>query len=199
MQNSVMLRGRSAWVISIGVAVLLAGIGVWAYARHPSVRIWQLNGLLLLPLVAIVLIALHRVLPMRVQWIAAWLAAPLGGLAYLLWPNDQTWNYGMFTAIPLMGQRERMRQHRGTNYGPVDRTADRDDLAGCLDAEGQGRSAPDVPAAGPDDLVPVPHSGGLHLDQHLASLQRRRFRQLKKRHLCPVRLDAGGLRLMHGC
>jgi hypothetical protein len=37
-----------------------------------------------------------------VQWIAAWLVAPLGGLAYVLWPNDQTWNYGMFTAIPLV-------------------------------------------------------------------------------------------------
>jgi hypothetical protein len=102
MQTLPMLRGRAAWVVSGAVAVLLAAIGVWLYALDPSVGVWQLNGLLLLPLVAVILIGLHRIVPVRVQWIAAWMLAPLGGVAYVLWPNDQTWNYGMFTAFPLM-------------------------------------------------------------------------------------------------
>ena len=60
---------------------------------------------------------LHRWLPLRVQWIAAWLLAPLGGVAYLLWPNPQWWNYGALTVIPLIAlavmREERQNSERG--------------------------------------------------------------------------------------
>lgn len=55
--------------------------------RHAAAR--RSWSLLLLSLLALVLYWLHRWLTLRLQWVAAWLLAPLGGVAYLLWPNDQ--------------------------------------------------------------------------------------------------------------
>jgi hypothetical protein len=49
-----------------------------------------------------VLYRLHTWLPLRVQWIAAWVLLPLGPIVYLLWPNDQSWQYGALSFIPLV-------------------------------------------------------------------------------------------------
>ena len=85
-----------------------------------------------------------------------------------------------------------MRHHGCASGGPLDAGADVDDLPCGLDAEGQGRDAPHVPTAGADELLPVPDAGRLDVDQHLPRLQRRRLRQLEKRHVVAERLDAGG-------
>ena len=92
----------------------------------------------------------------------------------------------------LVGERERMRHHPCAGGGPFNFGPDPDDLPCCLDAEGQGRSAPHIPTAVADELVPVRHPRGLYLDQHLTGPQRRRLRQLKNLHLAPELLDAGG-------
>ncbi len=90
------------WASAVIAAVVLALIGVIAYAKSPGVGTYQLNGALTLPLLCLIFYWLHRVLPLKVQWIAAVLIAPLGGIAYLLWPNDQWWNYGPLTVAPLV-------------------------------------------------------------------------------------------------
>jgi hypothetical protein len=92
----------------------------------------------------------------------------------------------------LVGQWERMRQHARAGSGPLDVRAHLHDLACCLDAKGQRRGRPHVPAAGADDLVPVRHSGSLDLDQDLAGLEGRDLRQLKKLDLARERLHASG-------
>jgi hypothetical protein len=97
-----MKQATVLWASAVVAAALLAIVGVVAYARDPGVGTYQLNGLLLLPLLGLVLYGLHRVLPVRVQWIAAVVVAPLGGIAYLIWPNDQWWNYGPLTIAPLL-------------------------------------------------------------------------------------------------
>lgn len=104
------------------MSLVLAVVGVILYARHPGVETYQLNGLLILPLVCLVLYWLHGALPLRVQWIAALVIAPLGGIAYLLWPNEQWWNYGPLTVAPLVAlaaEREgRNREQRGEEPEP---------------------------------------------------------------------------------
>src|SRR4051812_4447563 len=85
-----------------------------------------------------------------------------------------------------------MCHHGCPGGGPLDPWTDRDDLACGLDAEGQGRDPSDVPAAGANELFPVPDAGSLDLDQHLPGFQRRRLRQLEKRHVVAERLDADG-------
>ena len=89
-------------VVAVAIAIGLAIVGIVPYTRDPDVDTYWLSGLLILPLALIVLYAMRRLLPVRVQWIAAIVLAPLGGIAYLLWPNDQWWNFGAMTAMPLM-------------------------------------------------------------------------------------------------
>jgi peptidoglycan/LPS O-acetylase OafA/YrhL len=115
-------RPAIVWAIATAGAVALAIPGVILYAEEPGVMTYQLNGLLLLPLGGITLYGLHRVLPLRVQWGAAVLIAPLGGVAYLIWPNDQWWNYGALTPVPLIAlavlRQERIREERGDDEEP---------------------------------------------------------------------------------
>ena len=114
-----------------------------------------------------------------------------GGVAGLL-GHQACWGDQPLGPAALVGQRERMCHHGCAGGGPLDPRADPDDLACGLDAESQGRDAPDVPTAGANELVPVRHAGSLDLDQHLPGFQRRRLRQLEKRHVVAERLDAGG-------
>ena len=113
------------WTAGSVAAVLLAIPGVILFANDPGVATYQLNQILLIPLVAIILYGLHRLLPLRVQWVAAWLIAPFGPIAYLIWPNEQWWNYGALTVLPLFAlaidRAERIAKERGgeqqSNYG----------------------------------------------------------------------------------
>ena len=97
--------------------------GVVLYAEWPGVATSQLNIVLVLPLLALVLYGLHRWLPLRLQWIAAWAVLPLGGVAYLLWPNDQSWQYGALSFIPLLAlaaaTQERRNEDRGEEQEPA--------------------------------------------------------------------------------
>jgi hypothetical protein len=112
-----MKRPGIVWTVATLAAVAFAVPGVVLYAENPGVATSQLNGLLVLPLVILVLYRLHRWLPLRLQWIGAWLLLLLGAGAYLLWPNDQAWQYGAMGCIPLlmlaMAREERRNQERG--------------------------------------------------------------------------------------
>jgi hypothetical protein len=81
-----------------------------------------LAPLLIAPLFGIVMYGLHRTLPLRLQWVGACVMAPLGGIAYLLWPNEQWWNYGALTAMPLMllaiAREMRIQEERGEEPEP---------------------------------------------------------------------------------
>ena len=112
-----MRQQTALWGAAIAGAIVLAVPGVVLYANDPGVATYWLNGILILPLVGICLYGLHLWLPVRVQWVLAVLFAPLGGIAYVLWPNDQWWNYGMLTAVPLIAlavrREERLKKDRG--------------------------------------------------------------------------------------
>jgi hypothetical protein len=117
-----MTRQVLLWVAGTLVALALAILGVILYARDPVVGTYWVNTLLIAPLFGIVMYGLHRALPMRSQWVGACVMAPLGGIAYLLWPNEQWWNYGALTAMPLMllalAREERIREERGEEPEP---------------------------------------------------------------------------------
>ena len=112
-----MSRQTAVWGVAIVGAIVLAVPGIVLYATDPGVGTYQLNGILLLPLVGICLHGLHQWLPVRVQWVLAALIAPLGGIAYLVWPNDQWWNYGPLTVVPLIAlavaRDDRVKRERG--------------------------------------------------------------------------------------
>ena len=118
-----MKQATVLWASAVVAAAVLAAVGIIAYAREPGVGTYQLNGILLLPLLGLVLFGLHRVLPLRVQWFAAIVVAPLGGVAYLVWPNDQWWNYGPLTVVPLVAlavaRAERNGNDRGSEHWPT--------------------------------------------------------------------------------
>jgi hypothetical protein len=111
------------WSVAAVVAVVLAVPGVVLYAKWPGVETSQLNIVLVLPLLALALYWLHRWLPLRLQWVVAWLLLPLGGVAYLMWPNDQSWQYGALSAIPLIAlaaiPQERRTEERGEEQEPA--------------------------------------------------------------------------------
>ncbi len=117
-----MTRRLFLWVAGVAVALALATLGVILYARDPNVGTHWANALLIAPLFGIVMYGLHRALPMRAQWVAAWVMAPLGGIAYVLWPNEQWWNYGALFAMPLVllaaGREERIREEQGDKAAP---------------------------------------------------------------------------------
>jgi peptidoglycan/LPS O-acetylase OafA/YrhL len=112
-----MKHPRLVWALATLVAAALAVPGVVLYAENPGVATSQLNSLLVLPLVMLVLYWLHRRLPLRVQWIGAWLVLLLGAGAYLLEPNDQSWQYGAMGSLPLLmlaiARQERRNHERG--------------------------------------------------------------------------------------
>jgi hypothetical protein len=97
-----MRRRFVLWTAATLIAMPPATFGVILYARKPDVGTYWLDVVLLVPLVGLVLYGLHRVLPVRLQWVAAVLLAPFGPIAYVVWPNDQWWNYGALTVVPLL-------------------------------------------------------------------------------------------------
>jgi hypothetical protein len=113
-----MARRQLVWIGATLGSLLLAAAGVVIYARDPETSTYWLNVALLAPLFGVVLYGLQRVLPTRAQWVAAACLAPLGAIAYLLWPNEQWWNYGALTAVPLvllvLDRDDRLREERGS-------------------------------------------------------------------------------------
>src|SRR3954465_11862813 len=82
-------------------AIALAIPGVVVYALDPRGLTYWLNFLLLAPLGWLVLDAAARILPYRAQWVIATVLAVIGPLAYLIWRDDQWWNYGAVLAMPF--------------------------------------------------------------------------------------------------
>jgi hypothetical protein len=98
-------------------AIAAAVVGVVLYAQDPRGLTYNLNLLLLTPLVSIVLYAASQRLPYRLQWGLALILAPVGAAAYLLWPNEQWWNYGALLALPLtmlaLDRQDRLEREQG--------------------------------------------------------------------------------------
>ena len=139
----------------------MAVAGVVIYAEDPDVDTYWLNLGLTGPLVALVLYGLHRALSVRVQWIAALVMAPLGPIAYLVWPNDQLWNYGALTVLPLLALAVERQDRRSMARGD-----------GPDAAYGGLRRRPVGPAVGLD-----PRSGGPQAAPRLSLAQPEARRQ----------------------
>ncbi len=88
--------------VSIIAAIVAAAVGVGWYAESPGVGTFQASGLLTAPLLILVLLWLHRRLPLWLQWAVAVPLAPVGPFAYLVWGGDQWWNWGQLSPIPLL-------------------------------------------------------------------------------------------------
>ncbi len=89
-------------VLSIIGAVAAAAVGVVWYAVSPGVGTFQASGLLTAPLLILVLLWLHRRLPLWLQWALVLPLAPVGPVAYLVWGGDQWWNWGQLSPVPLV-------------------------------------------------------------------------------------------------
>ena len=76
--------------------------------------------------------------------------------------SNQRWRPG-----PLVSQRERMGHDLVARCPVGDGAAHRFDQTGDFNAERHRRTAANIPAAGPDDLIPVAHAGRPNPDQYL--------------------------------
>jgi hypothetical protein len=95
-------RRQRARRVGLVAVLALAAAGVTWYALAPAAGSYQLSILLILPLLAVVLIRLHRRLPRRVAWALAIGLAPVGPLGYLLVGGSQWWGWGQLTVLPLV-------------------------------------------------------------------------------------------------
>jgi hypothetical protein len=83
-------------------ALLLAGVGIAWYAATPDVASYQASSLLSLPLVVLALVQAHRRIPVKAQWVLAVAIAPVGPIGYVIAQNDQWWNWGQYSPLPLI-------------------------------------------------------------------------------------------------
>jgi hypothetical protein len=83
-------------------ALLLAAVGIAWYVATPSVASYQASSLLILPLVVLALVQAHRRLPVKAQWVVAVAIAPVGPIGYAIAQNDQWWNWGQYSPLPLI-------------------------------------------------------------------------------------------------
>ena len=97
-------------------AVLAAAVGVWLYARDPRPLTYVVHAVLFIPFYVMVILALGRTLPYRLQWMFAFAIAPLGAVAYMVWPGDQWWFYGGLSVLPLT----LLVEQRGNRVGSPD-------------------------------------------------------------------------------
>jgi hypothetical protein len=101
-------------------AIAIAIPGVVVYALDPRGLTYWLNVVALTPLGWLVLQAAARILPYRAQWVIATVLALIGPLAYLIWRDDQWWNYGAVLAMPfslLATERASRLDNKPYNYG----------------------------------------------------------------------------------
>jgi len=96
------LTWRGFCAIVFAFSLLLAAAGVVWYALSPDVGSYQASSLLVIPAFLMVLVWLHNRLPMRAQWIAAWILALVGPAGYLVFGGSQWWNWGQLTPLPLI-------------------------------------------------------------------------------------------------
>jgi hypothetical protein len=82
----------------------------------------------------------------------------------------------------LVAQRRRMHGDPVARGDSRNAVSDRGDKPGRLDAERHRRPDTQVPPPGAGELVPVAHSAGLHVDQHLIRPQLPRPGQLQDFH-----------------
>jgi hypothetical protein len=97
-----MSRRRRARAVLFVVALLAAVAGATWYAISPGVASYQVSVPLTLPMLAVVLIWVHRRLPPRLHWPLAVALAPIGPLGYLLIGGTQWWSWGQMTVLPLI-------------------------------------------------------------------------------------------------
>jgi hypothetical protein len=86
----------------VPTALLLAAAGIAWYAATPNVASYQASSLLILPLVVLVLVQAHRWLPVRAKWVLAIAIAPVGPIGYVIAQDDQWWNWGQYSPLPLV-------------------------------------------------------------------------------------------------
>lgn len=84
-----------------GAAVLLAAVGIAWYIARPGVPSYTIGGWLVFPGYMVVLVWLHRRIPVRVQWVGAVFLAVGGVAAYIAWPSADWWYLGGILAVPL--------------------------------------------------------------------------------------------------
>ena len=87
--------------IALAALLLAAAGGAW-YVATPSVVSYQASSLLTLPAFVMVLVWLHRRLPIRVQWGLAIALVFVGPVGYLMVGGAQWWNWGQMTPLPLV-------------------------------------------------------------------------------------------------
>ena len=100
--------------------------------------------------------------------------------------------YKLFRPAALLAQRQGVRGHRVADPDPWDGFPDRGHQPGGLDAERHRGLHTGIPAAGPDDLVPVTQSARPHVEQDLAGSWRARVRQLEEPDGAPGPVNARG-------
>jgi hypothetical protein len=90
---------RAVWV---AVAFAIAAGGIVLYAVAPGVGSYQASIYLTLPALIVVLVWLHRHLPMWLQWGCSVALVAVGPIGYLVWAGDQWWNWGQATPLPFV-------------------------------------------------------------------------------------------------
>lgn len=83
-------------------AALAAAAGIGLYAAVPGVGSYQASVLLTVPAVVLLLVWVHRRLPLPAQWALAVPMAMVGPVGYLVWGGPQWWNWGQLTPLPLV-------------------------------------------------------------------------------------------------
>ena len=93
----------------------------------------------------------------------------------------------------LVSQRQWMGEHLVARCEARHVLADRGNDPSCFNPKGQRRPTSDVPAADPDDLVPVPDPGCAYRDHDLVRGGRWWCGEFEQLHLAAECVDAGGL------
>jgi hypothetical protein len=92
-----------ARLAGLAVAIALAVGAVALYVTTPyTFPATQIAVFGTLPLVLVVLVWLHRRLPMWIQWVVAVVVFPMGLVGYLVFGGAQWWLWGQLTAVPFL-------------------------------------------------------------------------------------------------
>ena len=92
-------RAKFRWLVGMIVAAVA---GATYYALSPGVASYQLGFVFVLPLLVVVLLAVHRRIPIRLQWVIATLLAIAGPIAYVIFGGSQWWAWSQTAAVPFV-------------------------------------------------------------------------------------------------